>query len=142
MAFCSAILEGHCRRAASGRVTGVGGISNASTKQKSGQGPACVSAMIALGFALSPVITAAAQDRAQVDAGESVYNDNCQICHGERLVSTGQTFDLRRLTENDRARFDSSVRNGKNQMPPWKGVLTDEEIDQAWHYIRSNAYQK
>ena len=55
---------------------------------------------------------------------------------------TGQTFDLRRLTENDRARFDSSVRNGKNQMPPWKGVLTDEEIDQAWHYIRSNAYQK
>jgi mono/diheme cytochrome c family protein len=120
----------------------VGGISNASTKQKSGQGPASVSAMIALGFALSPVITAAAQDRAQVDAGESVYNDNCQICHGERLVSTGQTFDLRRLTENDRARFDSSVRNGKNQMPPWKGVLTDEEIDQAWHYIRSNAYQK
>ena len=54
----------------------------------------------------------------------------------------GQTFDLRRLTENDRARFDNSVRNGKNQMPPWKGVLTDEEIDQAWHYIRSNAYQK
>ena len=55
---------------------------------------------------------------------------------------TGQTFDLRRLTENDRARFTNSVRNGKNQMPPWKGVPTDEEIDQAWHYIRSNAYQK
>jgi mono/diheme cytochrome c family protein len=123
-------------------VTGVGGISNANPKQKSGQGPTCVGATIALGFALSPMMTASAQDQAQIDAGESVYNNNCQICHGERLVNTGQTFDLRRLTENDRARFDNSVRNGKNQMPPWKDVLTDEEIDQAWYYIRAHAYQK
>ena len=57
-------------------------------------------------------------------------------------ISTGQTFDLRRLKETDRARFDNSVRNGKNQMPPWKGKLTDDEIDQLWHYIRANAYQK
>ena len=44
--------------------------------------------------------------------------------------------------DSDRARFDNSVRNGKNQMPPWKGVLTDEEIDRLWHYIPANAYQK
>jgi mono/diheme cytochrome c family protein len=120
----------------------VGGASNANPKEEFSQGPTCVGAMIALGFALASMVTASAQDRAQIDAGESLYNNNCQICHGERLVSTGQTFDLRRLTENDRARFDNSVRNGKNQMPPWKGVLTNEEIDQLWHYIRANAYQK
>jgi len=85
---------------------------------------------------------ASAQDRAKIEAGENVYNNNCQVCHGDRLVSTGQFFDLRRLTANDRARFDNSVRNGKNQMPPWKGVLTDEEIDQLWYYIRANAYEK
>jgi mono/diheme cytochrome c family protein len=119
----------------------VGRISNANPKGKFSQGPACVGAMIALGFALASMMTASAQDP-QIDAGESVYNNNCQICHGERLVSTGQTFDLRRLTENDRARFDKSVRNGKNQMPPWKGVLTDEEIDQVWQYIRANSFQK
>jgi mono/diheme cytochrome c family protein len=34
------------------------------------------------------------------------------------------------------------VHNGKNQMPPWKGVLTDEQIDQLWHYIRANACDK
>jgi mono/diheme cytochrome c family protein len=85
---------------------------------------------------------ASAQDRAKIEAGENVYNNNCQVCHGDRLVSTGQFFDLRRLTANDRARFDNSVRNGKNQMPPWKGVLTDEEIDQLWSYIRANAYEK
>jgi mono/diheme cytochrome c family protein len=98
--------------------------------------------MVVLGAALSPITTVSAQDKARIEAGENVYNTNCQICHGEQLVSTGQTFDLRRLKDNDHARFDNSVRNGKNQMPPWKGVLTDEEIDQVWNYIRANAYQK
>jgi cytochrome c6 len=99
-------------------------------------------AMVVLGAALSPVTTASAQDSAKIEAGENVFNTNCAVCHGDQLVSTGQTFDLRRLKDGDRARFDSSVRSGKNQMPPWKGKLTDEEIDQVWHYIRANAYQK
>jgi len=85
---------------------------------------------------------ASAQDKAKIGAGETVYNNNCAVCHGDGLVSTGQFPNLRRLTANDRARFDNSVRNGKNQMPPWKGVLTDEEIDQVWFYIRANAYEK
>lgn len=83
-----------------------------------------------------------APDKAKIEAGANVYNDNCQTCHGDRLVNTGQTFDLRRLKADDRARFENSVRNGKNQMPPWKDVLTAEEIDQVWSYIRANAYQK
>ena len=98
--------------------------------------------VVLLGAALTPVTTASAQDKARIEAGENVFNTNCAVCHGDQLVSTGQTFDLRRLKDNERARFDNSVRNGKNQMPPWKGVLTDEEIDQVWHYIRANAYQK
>ena len=101
-----------------------------------------VSAIVALGVTLLPVGTVSAQDAAKIEAGENVYNTNCQICHGEQLVNTGQTFDLRRLKDSERPRFDNSVRNGKNQMPPWKGKLTDEEIDQLWHYIRANAYQK
>ena len=101
-----------------------------------------VSAMVVLGAALSPASTVSAQDAAKIEAGENVFNTNCAICHGDQLVSTGQTFDLRRLKDNERVRFENSVRNGKNQMPPWKGKLTDEEIDQLWHYIRANAYQK
>jgi mono/diheme cytochrome c family protein len=99
-------------------------------------------AMAVMGAALSPITTVSAQDAAKIEAGENVFNTNCAICHGDQLVSTGQTFDLRRLKDNERPRFDNSVRNGKNQMPPWKGKLTDEEIDQLWHYIRANAYQK
>jgi mono/diheme cytochrome c family protein len=82
------------------------------------------------------------QDKAKIDAGEHVYSDNCQVCHGDGLVISRQFFDLRRLTANDRARFENSVLNAKNQMPPWKGVLSDEEIDQVWYYIRAHANQK
>jgi mono/diheme cytochrome c family protein len=108
---------------------------------------ACVRATIALGAMLWLVMTSSAdeesaREKAKIAAGETVYNNNCQVCHGDRLVSTGQIFDLRRLTADDRARFESAVRNGKNQMPPWDGVLSNEEIDQIWHYIRANAYQK
>jgi mono/diheme cytochrome c family protein len=85
--------------------------------------------------------TTSPEAQAKIEAGESVYNNNCENCYGDQLVNTGQTFDLRRLTASDRGRFDNSVRNGKNQMPPWKDVLSTEEIDQVWSYIRSKAYQ-
>jgi len=82
-------------------------------------------------------------DQAKIAKGETVYNTRCATCHGDDLIHTGQTtFDLRRLKADERPRFENSVRNGKNQMPPWKGILSDEEIDELWHYIRANAYQK
>jgi mono/diheme cytochrome c family protein len=82
------------------------------------------------------------QDLAKIAAGENVYNTYCAVCHGDNLVSTGQFPNLRRLTANDRAKFDTTVPNGKNQMPPWKDVLSDAQIDQLWHYIRANGYEK
>ena len=105
---------------------------------------ACAGATIALGALLLPKASAPAplSTQEQIEAGENVYANYCQVCHGDRLVNSGQVFDLRRLTADDRARFDSSVRNGKSLMPPWKGVLSDEEINQLWYYIRANAYRK
>ncbi len=102
-------------------------------------------AMIA---ALAPFVSASAEDsvsaqeQAKIDAGEIVYNTRCAICHGDDLVNTGQTFDLRKLKADERPRFENSVRNGKNQMPPWKGILSDDDIDHLWHYIRAHAYEK
>jgi mono/diheme cytochrome c family protein len=81
----------------------------------------------------------AAQDA--VAQGERIYDNYCATCHGEQLHnnSGGLTFDLRRLTHNDYSRFVNSVLNGKNRMPPWKGVLAQTEIDQLWAYISANA---
>jgi mono/diheme cytochrome c family protein len=99
-------------------------------------------AAVAISWLAVPALPAFAQDRAKIEAGEAIYNDYCFTCHGEKLVSSGQTYDLRRLTANDRARFETSVLSGKNQMPPWKGVLDSEQIELIWQFIRAHAYQK
>ena len=60
-------------------------------------------------------------------------------CHGERLRNPGggTSFDLRRLKPEDYARFVNSVLNGKNSMPPWRGVLDPAQIDAIWAFIRA-----
>jgi cytochrome c55X len=76
---------------------------------------------------------------AQAVAGERIYADYCAHCHGEELrnTSAGVTFDLRRLRPDERSRFENAVLNGKNQMPPWRGVLDMGQIDAIWQYIRA-----
>lgn len=93
--------------------------------------------VVALGVASDAL--AQGFDAKKASEGEQVYENYCFTCHGEKLRSTGQTFDLRKLKASERERFDRSVRQGKGQMPPWAGVLSDEEIDQIWHFIRQNA---
>jgi mono/diheme cytochrome c family protein len=83
-----------------------------------------------------------AQDQSKIAAGAKTFSEYCSTCHGDDLVSSGLTFDLRRLKAGDRQRFENSVLNGKNQMPPWKGVINAEQIDTLWNYIRANAFEK
>jgi mono/diheme cytochrome c family protein len=87
---------------------------------------------------LVAVLRARAEDAAA--AGERVYENYCATCHGDQLQnnSGGLTFDLRRLKSDEYPRFVNSVTNGKNRMPPWKGVLTATQIEQLWAYVRSS----
>jgi mono/diheme cytochrome c family protein len=103
---------------------------------------AAIAALAALWCRSAVLADDAAPDQDKIDAGETVYNTRCAICHGDDLVNSGQTFDLRKLKADERPRFEHSVLNGKNQMPPWKGVLSDADLDNLWHYIRAHAYQK
>jgi mono/diheme cytochrome c family protein len=107
----------------------------------------CAGAMVGLSamFWLMPAVSAqeaVPPDKAKIEAGETVYNTYCAVCHGDNLVSTGQFPNLRRLTAKDREKFETTVRNGRNQMPPWKDVVSDQQIDQLWSYIRANGYEK
>jgi mono/diheme cytochrome c family protein len=104
-----------------------------------------------VGFAASAVavLFAGATARAQAptavqapssaQAGAAVYALRCSGCHGVDLNNTsgGQVFDLRRLRPADRERFVNSVISGKDNMPSWYGILTAEEIDMLWAYIRA-----
>jgi cytochrome c551 len=80
-----------------------------------------------------PVLAQSAAD------GREVYAENCAQCHGERLMATGAAPDLKLLRADQRGRFDTIVRDGKGQMPAWAGMITDEQIDQIWAYLRSRA---
>jgi quinohemoprotein ethanol dehydrogenase len=82
---------------------------------------------------------AAAQDRAAVEAGEQVYDEHCATCHGPRLRPTGAIPDLKQQKADGRARFDRMVLNGRGQMPAWQGIISSDELDQLWAYIRSRA---
>ena len=84
---------------------------------------------------------ARAQDRETIEAGHQLYDMHCASCHGERLQNPGSSFDLRGLHPNEKPRFATSVLDGKGtQMPPWRGTLSETEIEQLWAYVRENAY--
>jgi cytochrome c6 len=72
-----------------------------------------------------------------VEEGRLIYADKCAECHGEELRNTGSAFDLRELEPKDRQRFQTSVLEGKGQMPSWLGVVSTGDIDHLWAYIMS-----
>lgn len=68
--------------------------------------------------------------------GARVYRQFCQHCHGPNLVNPGTvSYDLRRLQPDEYPRFSTSVVNGKGNMPPWKTILKDGDVDALWAYI-------
>ena len=72
---------------------------------------------------------------ADVKKGSAIYSQNCGPCHGPRMLDPQGAFDLRTFPKNDRNRFITSVTKGKNQMPPWGGLLSHAEIESLWAYV-------
>jgi cytochrome c6 len=95
---------------------------------------------LALAVVLAASIHHVPADEAAVAKGARIYENYCATCHGEQLKtdSAGLTFDLLRLRPDEYSRFFDSVQNGKNKMPPWKGVLDEIQVEQLWAYIRAN----
>ena len=74
----------------------------------------------------------------QIDHGKATYAQKCSHCHGPSLMNSGTvTPDLRGFPD-DKSRFVTTVKQGKNnRMPPWGDILSDEEITDLWAYISS-----
>jgi mono/diheme cytochrome c family protein len=107
--------------------------------------------LIAAAIYLAAAITASAQttppatppenagaDQAQIDQGKVTFAQKCSHCHGPNMVNGGTIApDLRQLPD-DRERFVTTVKLGKNnKMPPWGDLLSDEEIARLWTYVSS-----
>lgn len=70
-----------------------------------------------------------------VKKGSTIYAQNCSACHGPRMLDPQGAFDLRIFPKDDKNRFVTSVAKGKNQMPPWGGLLSAADIDALWAYV-------
>ena len=71
----------------------------------------------------------------QLKTGAEIYARNCSPCHGARMLDPQGASDLRKFPRGDRERFVNSVTRGKNQMPPWGGLLKPEEVEALWAYV-------
>ena len=77
-------------------------------------------------------------DQAQIDQGKGVYAHNCSHCHGPNMVNGGTVAPDLRAFPNDRDRFVTTVKQGKNgRMPPWGDILNDDQIGTLWAYLAS-----
>src|ERR1700681_279510 len=80
-------------------------------------------------------------DQAQIDQGKITFAQKCSHCHGPNMVNAGTiTPDLRQFPD-DRPRFVTTVKSGKNnRMPPWRDLLSDDEIADLWAYVSSRRH--
>jgi mono/diheme cytochrome c family protein len=70
----------------------------------------------------------------QAKKGSAIYSQNCSPCHGPRMLDPQGAFDLRTFPRDEKNRFLTSVSKGKNQMPPWGGLLSPADIEALWAY--------
>ena len=66
------------------------------------------------------------------------YDRVCVACHGRDLKTTGVAArDLRGFPIAERERFIRSVTHGTGDMPPFGKVLSEDEIEQIYSYVRA-----
>lgn len=79
-----------------------------------------------------------AESNSKIEDGKRLYKQYCEVCHGVNMNSgSSGAFDLRGFPANQQRRFIASVANGKNSMPPWRGVLSTSDIESLFSYVTS-----
>jgi cytochrome c6 len=82
-------------------------------------------------------------------AGEQTYKANCVLCHGVDGTgsATGKTLKAPDLHSDavqkmTPAQMEAQIADGKNNMPPFKGNLSKEQIASVAAYIRATFGKK
>jgi mono/diheme cytochrome c family protein len=84
----------------------------------------------------TPATTTTTPAPSQAASGAKLFSDNCESCHGTNGAGghIGPNLQKSSVAEN-LAKLEKQVRNGGAEMPHFKGVLSDEQIDAVAHYV-------
>jgi mono/diheme cytochrome c family protein len=72
----------------------------------------------------------------QVAAGARLFSDNCESCHGSMGAGghVGPNLQTSSVAEH-LDQVETQIRHGGGAMPPFSGVLSDQEIGTVAHYV-------
>jgi mono/diheme cytochrome c family protein len=81
---------------------------------------------------------------APAPAAAALFSQNCARCHGPdgkgiKSEGTPNFTDPAFQKSVSPSAMQSTIRNGKGNMPPWSGKLTDQQISSLVTYVRSLA---
>ena len=71
--------------------------------------------------------------------GQRIYNTHCSVCHGLNgvpVIQQAPSFSSKERLMQPDAVLVQSVKMGKTVMPPFMGILKDDEILDALQYAR------
>ncbi len=87
-------------------------------------------------------VSATAYSPANVKAGQEVFMKRCFACHsvaeGEMRLGPSLYHEMQgKPPKKTAAQAREQILNGKNKMPPFKDILTPEEVDHVIAYLHS-----
>ncbi|MGA9630635.1 MAG: cytochrome c [Candidatus Acidiferrales bacterium] len=95
-------------------------------------------------IALAILALAASSPAKAAEDGAALFKSNCVVCHGADGTGTPTGKSLKapdlhseavqKLTD---AQIAAQIENGKNNMPPFKGVLNADQIKALVVYVRT-----
>lgn len=93
---------------------------------------------------------AGTSDSSSHAAGAKLFSDNCETCHGKDGTgdtSSGKLLGAANLTsakiqDQSNARLAHVISEGKGQMPPFKSILTHQQVQDVLKYVREFGKKK
>ena len=78
---------------------------------------------------------AAVGDQTLIGPGKTTYAQKCSHCHGPNMVTAGTVAPDLRAFPDDNARFTTTVKQGKNNMPPFAATYSVDDLRDVADYI-------
>lgn len=75
-----------------------------------------------------------------ISVGKSIYINSCAACHGAKADGKGLLASADLISDTVQTQTDGTIfykiRSGRNKMPPFKGILSDNELWSVINYLR------